>query len=325
MRWANTTYEKVEVVDNSGSDVVRLQNCATGQYLTAAGGSSQPVTMSASGAAQNTHWTLVESGAYHNIDSESVTGGTGILRAPGVNAATGAYVIVSTLKAPPATDTDKTWTIHYDENNDTYRFESRTAGRFLYDNPDGTVTHTTVPATDNRSVWKAVSINTILPLDFISFKAQNKNTGTQLNWEIANEVNNNYFEILKSNGINEFQSIGRVENETGQKHYQFLDYELANQTSYYKIKQVDFDGRFSFSQIISVKSNADFEPLTLYPNPVRQNEDFTIESQQGYQIFDSKGMLLKSGTEKTIKMDLEKGIYFLKQNHSSQVEKFIVY
>ena len=323
MRWANTTYEKVEVVDNSGSDIVRLQNCATGQYLTAAGGGGLAVSMSASGDAQNTHWTLVESGAYHNIDSESETGGTGILRAPGAGGPGGAYVVLSTTKAPPATDTDKTWTVHYDETTDTYRFESQTAGRFLYDNPDGTVTHTTVPATDNRSVWKAVSINIILPLDFISFKAQNTNTGTQLNWEVDNVVNNSHFEILKANDLNEFQSIGRVEDVNGQKHYQFSDRQTASQTSYYKIKQVDIDGKFSFSDIISVKSN--FEPLALYPNPVRQNEAFTIESQQGYQIFDSKGMLLKSGTKKTIKMDLEKGVYFLKQNNSSQVEKFIVY
>ena len=47
MRWANTTYEKVEVVDNTGPDIVRLQNCATGEYLTAGGGGSQAVTMSA--------------------------------------------------------------------------------------------------------------------------------------------------------------------------------------------------------------------------------------------------------------------------------------
>ena len=324
MRWANTTYEKVEVVDNSGSDIVRLQNCATGQFLTAAGGGGQPVTMSGAGEAPNTHWTLVESGAYHNIDSESQTGGTGILRAPGAGGPGGAFVVVSTTKAPPATDTDKTWTVHYDATTDTYRFESRTAGRFLYENPDGTVTHSAVPATDNRSVWKAVSINTALPLDFISFKGQAIKTGTQLNWEIANEINNSYFEILKGNDLNEFQSIGRVRNETGQNYYQFLDQQITNQTSYYKIKQVDFDGQFSFSKIISVKSNA--ESLVLYPNPVRQNEDFTIESQEeSYQIFNSKGILLKSGTEKTIKMDLEKGVYFLIENNSAQIEKFIVY
>ena len=65
----------------------------------------------------------------------------------------------------------------------------------------------------------------------------------------------------------------------------------------------------------------------LYPNPVRQNGYLTIksESREGYQIFNLQGMLLKSGTEKTIKMDLAKGAYFLKQNNSSKAERFIVY
>jgi len=77
--------------------------------------------------------------------------------------------------------------------------------------------------------------------------------------------------------------------------------------------------------MISVKSSLDYKPLVLYPNPVVQNEYITVESQQGYQIFNSKGMLLKSGTEKRVKMDLEKGIYYIKQNESSEVKRFIVF
>lgn len=65
------------------NDIFRLQNVATGEYLTAATVSAQPVTMSNSGVAQDTYWKFVQSGAYYNIDSESQSGGTGILRAPG--------------------------------------------------------------------------------------------------------------------------------------------------------------------------------------------------------------------------------------------------
>ena len=244
MRWANTTYEKNEVVDTAGplpcSDCVRLRNVATGQFLTAAGGSAQPVTMSDSGDAENTHWRLIETGDYINIDSYSQSGGTGILRAPGAGGPGGAYVVVSTTKAPPAGDTDKTWTVHYDAVTDTYRFESRTAGRFLYQNTDGTVTHSEVPETDNRSVWEGIPTDIVLSLD---------------------------------------------------------------------------------------DAESNLESLALYPNPVRQNEYLTIESdrQDGYRIFNLQGMLVKSGTEKTIRMDLEKGFYFLKQNNSSKGKRFIVY
>lgn len=132
-----------------------FQNVETGEFLTTAAGSNQPVTMSASGEAENTRWTLVESGEYYNIDSESTSGGgTGILRAPGAGSSTGAYVVLSTLKAPPAADTDKTWSIAYNDATDTYRFGSRTAGRYLYQNEDGTVTHAVVSDTDDRSNWR---------------------------------------------------------------------------------------------------------------------------------------------------------------------------
>jgi len=151
----------------------------------------------------------------------------------------GPYVVVSTLKAPPATDTDKTWTVHYDVTNDTYRFESRSEGRFLYQNADGTVTHSPVPETDNRSVWQATPSDMLSSLDIVE-----PNFGT-----------------------------------------------------------------------------------LLYPNPVKQNGYLSIESesQHGYQIFNLHGMLVKSGTEKTVQIDLERGIYFLTQNNSSKTERFIVY
>ena len=154
-RWANTTYQKAEVVDNNftpSDNVFRLRNVATGKYLTDAGVSASAVTMTDSGEAANTHWTFVESGSYFNIDSETY----GILRAPGASGSGGPYVVVSTTKAPPASDTDKTWTIYQDEIDGTYRFESRTSGRFLYHNTDDTVTHSMAASNDDRSKWEAI-------------------------------------------------------------------------------------------------------------------------------------------------------------------------
>ncbi len=160
----------------SSCDIVRLRNVETGEYLTAAGGSAQPVTMSDLGepgdldcmpdseASQNTHWSLVESGDFINIDSRSETGGTGILRAPGGGGPGGPFVVVSTTSAPPSTDNDKIWTVLYDANTDTYRFASTTPGRFLYHNPDGTVTHSPAPSTDNRSVWEAIPLEACISI-----------------------------------------------------------------------------------------------------------------------------------------------------------------
>ncbi len=164
MRWANTTYQREEVVDNGtapSEGVYRLRNVNTGQFLTAVGSSATPVTMTNSGEPQNTHWTFVESGSFFNIDSETV----GILRAPGANFSGGAYRVVSTGVTAPSTDTDKTWTIEYNDLEDTYRFQSRTAGRYLYHNVDGSVTHSIAPESDTRSVWEAISTSQTLSVN----------------------------------------------------------------------------------------------------------------------------------------------------------------
>ena len=152
MRWANTTYQKVEIEEEvtpppTSNNIYRLRNVATRQFLTDTGSSATPVTMTDSGEPQNTHWTFVDSGTFINIDSETY----GILRAPG-----SPYIVLSTAKAAPATDTDKIWTMHYNDSNQTYRFESKTSGRYLYHDTDGNVYHVAANETDLRSVWEAI-------------------------------------------------------------------------------------------------------------------------------------------------------------------------
>ena len=165
IRWANTTYQKVEVSDNGGSgpsdDIFRFRNVATGEFLTDAGSSATPVTMTNSGEPTNTHFTFVQSGALYNIDSET----NGVLRAPGSGGPGGAYVVVSTTKASPTTDADKLWTVHHNTTDDTYRFESGTSDRYMYHDANGTVTHVPVAETDTRSVWEAIPTSQSLSVE----------------------------------------------------------------------------------------------------------------------------------------------------------------
>ena len=155
IRWANTTYERKEVVHvptTPSEGYVRLKNVATGKFLTDSGVGSVPVTMSNTSEGENKNWQFVDSGDFSNIESQSF----GILRSPGAGFSGGAYVVVSTGTSAPSLDTDKTWTIHYSEANNTYRFESRNSGRFMYHEEDGTVTHIIASDTDDRSNWEAI-------------------------------------------------------------------------------------------------------------------------------------------------------------------------
>ncbi|WP_186561800.1 T9SS type A sorting domain-containing protein [Hyunsoonleella aquatilis] len=135
------------------SDTFRLRNVETGLFLTDAGASAQPVTMTNLDEDDiSTHWTFIESGAFYNIDNKD--GSAGILRAPGMGGPGGPYVVLST--GTTTSSGDKIWTIEHNATDDTYRFQSGTSSRYMYHELDGTVTHIPVAATDDRSNWELV-------------------------------------------------------------------------------------------------------------------------------------------------------------------------
>jgi hypothetical protein len=142
-------------------DTYRLKNVATGQFLQAQTASASPALMNNSGLGQDKEWTFVETTVnnttLYNIDSWV----TGILRATG-SGFSPAFAVVNTGKGSPAADSDKIWTVHYIAADDTYRFEGSSGGRFLYHDSDGSVYTSSVPDTDARSKWQAISTSTPL-------------------------------------------------------------------------------------------------------------------------------------------------------------------
>jgi hypothetical protein len=89
-----------------------------------------------------------------------------------------------------------------------------------------------------------------LPVQLTFFKAQLKNKSVELKWTTASEINNDYFDIERSENGVDFISIGIVKgsgNSTATLNYFFSDFEPVYGISYYRLKQVDFDGRTSLS------------------------------------------------------------------------------
>ena len=188
------------------NDTFRLRNVETGEFLTDAGASATPVTMTNNLDEDDisTHWTFVESGAFYNIDNKDDS--AGILRAPGSGGPGGPFVVVSTTKAPPAGDTDKTWTVSYNSTNNTYRFGSRTTGRFMYHDPNGTVTHAVVADTDNRSNWELIPY-----VQEPVVIADDEDTSTDLSCPASGEFeNNNTRNVDIPNSVN----VGTADDRT---------------------------------------------------------------------------------------------------------------
>lgn len=117
-------------------------------------------------------------------------------------------------------------------------------------------------------------IQATLPVTYQSFTATNNNNDILLRWATSKEVNNKYFEVERSFDGRNFTKIAQVEASTNNNigltsQYQLLDNDkslLQNDRANYRLKQVDANGRFNYSNIVSVKLNST-NNISILPNP----------------------------------------------------------
>jgi hypothetical protein len=128
---------------------------------------------------------------------------------------------------------------------------------------------------------------TPLPIELISFTARVKATGVLTEWTTASEINNNYFVVERSrNGI-EFSNAGMINasgTTTERNSYSFFDTDPGTGIIYYRLKQVDYDGNFSYSDIVAVKLGEIFNEISVYPNPANDIIRFEYESEKGTTV-----------------------------------------
>ncbi len=164
-----------------------------------------------------------------------------------------------------------------------------------------------------------------LPVNLLTFKAVVNGKVVMLSWSTASEVNNDYFEVLRSNdGIN-YESVARLTgagNSNVQLDYNAVDEFPAEGTNYYILKQVDYDGSVSLSKPVQVEvSNETVFSASVYPNPLSSGDALTIEtgdnSIKTVEVFDVEGRLVKSVSDMASKISintsmLTEGIYIVR-------------
>jgi hypothetical protein len=112
-----------------------------------------------------------------------------------------------------------------------------------------------------------------VPVELTSFIAKVVDRSVMLNWSTATEVNNQGFEILRSaQNDNDWQKIGYVPGfgtTTEPKSYSYIDQSVSSGTYYYQLKQIDFDGSFTYSDaaVVEVSLPTVFSLEQNYPNP----------------------------------------------------------
>lgn len=115
-----------------------------------------------------------------------------------------------------------------------------------------------------------------LPVELTGFNAEVSGSGVYLSWSTATELNNFGFEIERSTDNSEWVKIGFVEghgNSYSNKEYFFVDKNIESGKYFYRLKQVDLDGSYEYSRVLTVEfgSAAEFELSQNYPNPFNPN------------------------------------------------------
>jgi len=137
-----------------------------------------------------------------------------------------------------------------------------------------------------------------LPLKWISFTAQSRNGGVDLKWTTADVSGNDHFEIERSTGGGEFAMIGALPDNSGVSggaSYSFTDPSPGPGVDLYRIKQVDIDGKYSWSSTAEVSVMSPAGKLYLRTNPVGPALTLVNSKQQmvrGLQVADLSGRVL---------------------------------
>lgn len=165
-----------------------------------------------------------------------------------------------------------------------------------------------------------------LPVTMTSFNNTCKNGKTLLEWTTASEINNDYFAIEKSDEKFQFYEIGRVlgsGNSNVSNYYSFTDPILNNKTTYYRIKQVDYNGEHTYHRVVAsncyktefevVNHQLSSNNLNLIVNSFEdENIVIYLYDLQGRLILESNYQLIQGNNKIDLShVDINSGIYLL--------------
>ncbi len=157
---------------------------------------------------------------------------------------------------------------------------------FLYMNNNVLSTSFTYAFFDSANVISVpdtymVSFNSPLPVTLVAFGGKlNKNEQSELNWITSSELNNSYFDVeYSTNG--EFYKIGTIKGNGTTFHYHdyaFIHLTPAVGDNYYRLKQVDYNGKTAYSEVINIPYSKKVGPFAITPNPTHGELNIQYEA-----------------------------------------------
>ena len=161
----------------------------------------------------------------------------------------------------------------------------------------------------------------ILPIELGYFTVTSEENYNEIKWSTVSEINNDYFTLMRSIDAIEYEVIAKIEgagNHQGLLEYSYKDYDAPKKSTYYKLKQTDYDGQFEEFDAVSVEKNALDISWTVFPNPVVDH--LYIKGEQAIiqlMLSDLKGNIISNSADihsSETELDLSflnQGIYLL--------------
>lgn len=159
-----------------------------------------------------------------------------------------------------------------------------------------------------------------LPVTWLSFTAKENNGQVQLLWKTGTETNNHGFEIQRSSDGKTYQNIGFVNSKGNANHvqeYAYTDNLIKSEGQYYRLKQIDYDGKFSFSRVINVHRQLSVASLNVYTNSTTNHVELGNISSYTEELFlhlfsmEGKLILKGKGSLKTLEKILNQQLYLI--------------
>ena len=179
-----------------------------------------------------------------------------------------------------------------------------------------------------------------LPVEWLSIKGRWIPSGVELKWAAGSEDNNSHFVIERTHDGAHWEVIGEQDGagfSSSISRYQFIDENPYADVNYYRVKQVDYDGQFDYSDVVMVHSNLAQEQfeITVFPNPAKNN--VTVEWNKGERnssiiIMDINGKVIQqediiNGYSHSIDLsNIDSGVYFIQLvgSQETKTERLVV-
>lgn len=205
----------------------------------------------------------------------------------------------------------------------------------------GSGTGSTVATGYLNDLWSYQLPHITLPVLFSQFTAKQQSSGVLLNWTTAMEENSHHFVIERSTNGTAFNGIGSVMaagHSSGSRQYSFVDPAPVKGVNYYRLQQIDVDGKSMYSEVVSVVLKTSGPAWFVVQNPVQTQLQVQLQldapARLKFSIKDAAGNLLMTKQHSFSKglsnyalpvEQLPKGLYYLSvaQAEAVQTKSFL--